>query len=270
VGAAGRRARPESRRPNCDRSPGRGAQLGPARRSGTQVGAGHLGCARSAATPAAQPGRSTSSSMGRRRGRGPATPAAGCRSDVGSARAGARPAGRADLGRAAPAATTLDATTTASRAGRSAARRAARSTQLGCDTSASGAGLGCATARRASRPGTSAGRCASSATTARCRPAACANLGIASSRSRPGCRCARSVVGFRAACRASAEPRVDRLGSAGGQLATGGATSAVMERARGGAFVGRAEDRGARGTASAVVGGAGERRAPGVDSAGAG
>ena len=133
------------------------------------------------------------------------------------------------MGRAAAA--TFDATTpAASGARRSAAGSAAGSAQLGRNASASGTRLGRAFSRCAHGAAASASRAGAATTTTTVRgPAACADLGIASGRVRAGCSCARSVVGFRAARRAGAQPRLDRLGIACGQLAAGGATGAVLE-----------------------------------------
>ena len=158
------------------------------------------------------------------------------------------------MGRAScPAA--FDATTAACRTCRSAARGAAGSTQLGCDTGAACAGLGCASLRRAEAAGTSASGVTATATPGCCTAAACPDMGVASRRGRASdiC-CACTFVGFRAARRAGAQPGVDRLGSRCSQLAARGATGALMERACRGVFVGRAQKRGAGGSCCAVVG----------------
>lgn len=157
------------------------------------------------------------------------------------------------MGRATAAAT-LDAAAAASGTRRSAAGSTAGSAELGRNASAAGTVLGCASARRAHGAAASASRPTATATTAGRRRAACADLGIASRRVSAGCSCARSVVGFSAAGRAGAQPGVDRLGISCGQLAAGGATGAVLERARRGFFVGRTQDRGAGGSSSAIVG----------------
>jgi hypothetical protein len=248
VGAARRSARPEPCCSNCRGSSGKRAELGLAR-----------------SWVVAEPWRRAGSRLGRRPGRWcPAAATSGCRSDLGSSGIRTHSGCRANVGRAAPAAT-FDATAATTRT-RHTASCTAGCAELGCDVSATGAGLGCTTTRRAQGAGASAGR--TTAATRRRSTAACANVGISSGRSCAGGRCGGSVVGFRSACRSRAQLGVDRLGIACGQLSAGGATRAFLERARRGVFMGCAQDRGACRTAGAVMGLAGERRAPGLDPAG--
>jgi hypothetical protein len=148
--------------------------------------------------------------------------------------------------------------------GGAAAGSAAGSAQLGRNAGAPGTRLGCASSRCAHGAAAAASRASATTATITGRgPAACADLGIASSGVRAGCTCARSVVGFRSAGCAGAQPSVNRLGSGRSQLAAHGATGAVLERACRGVFVGRAQERGAGGSCSAVMGCALER-APGI------
>lgn len=190
--------------------------------------------------------------------RGWGTPAAG-RADVGCAHARTEPAGRRpDLGRAAAAAR-LDATPSASRSRRRAATSAARSAQLGCDSSAAGAVVGCASPCRSSCAGATATTAPTTPTTGGRAATACADLGVAPSRTSATRRRACSFMGFRAAGRCSAQPDIHRLGSAGRECAARGAASAVVERARSGVLVGRAQDRRAGSSSGPVVGRAFER-----------
>ena len=250
MGAALRRARPEPCRPDCRGATRRCALLGPAGGGIAEIGSGNLERA-GRATAAAQPRCTTGSGLGRRRPwrRGSASTPAGRSADLGSARAWAGSAGRADMG-SATATATFDATTPAS--GRRSVAGSPGSTQLGRDTSAARAGVGCATTRSPQGPGASA---RSTPAGSSCRTvAAGADLGIAPRRGSAGRSCARSFMGFRATGSAGAQRRVDRLGSGCSQLSGGFASRAVLERARRSFLVGCAQDRGTCGSAGAIVG----------------
>lgn len=254
LGAARRSARTEPSRPDRRRSPWRFAELGSARFFAGREAAiaacdsrarlGWCFCSRGAAC----------------------TPAA-CSADLGSARAWTDPARRSDLGRAASTAA-VDVTTRPFRGARGGATAAARGGQLGCHGSAAGAGLGCTSTRGAQGTGTSAARAGA---TAGGRTATSPDLGVAPRRGSATRRRGRSLVGLRPAGRCCFQTSLDRLGSGCGQLSAGDASCAVMERAGRGIVVGRAQERGARGSCRAVVGSAAElTRATGVVTASGG
>lgn len=267
MGATRRSARTEPYRPDRRGSAWRFAELGPAGFFAGQAWPGDVG--RGAGSPAGREApvaaRESPARLGRcscRRGAGGTR--AACSADLGSAHARTDSARRSDLGRAAST-TALDATTRPSGGACSAATSAARGGQLGGHRCAAGAGLGCTTACRAQGTGTSA---APAGAPAGGRSATSPDLGVAPRRGSATSRRSRSLVGLRPAGRSCFQTSVDRLGSACGQLSASDASCAVMERAGRGIVVGRAQERGARGPRSAVVGSAAElTRATGVVTA---
>lgn len=260
LGAARRSARTEPSRPDRRSSPWRFAELGSARF--------FAGCE---AAIAAFESRARLGWCFRSRGAA-CTPAA-CSADLGSTHAWTAPARRSDLGRAASTAA-VDVTTRPFRGARGAATSAARGGQLGCHGSAAGAGLGCTSTRGAQGTGTSAAR-AGATVAGRIATGGLTvtspDLGVAPRRGSASRRRGRSLVGLRPAGRSCFQTSLDRLGSGCGQLSAGDASCAVMERAGRGIVVGRAQERGARGSRRAVVGSAAElTRATGVVTASGG
>ena len=237
-----------------------------------------MGRAGRAAFRATQPRCSTGSRLGwcswRR---SPAASATAGRADVGRADAWTDTARRADLG-GATAAAAFDAAAPAAQACRTSTGSTSRSAQLGRHRRAARAGLGRSTASRASRAGAATprpggcaatprrGGCAATAATCRCAAIARTDVGVASGRGSPGCGFVGSLVGRRATGRAGAKHVLDRLGIARRQRSAGGAAGAVMERARRGIVMGRAQERGAGSPGGPVMGRSGEctRRGSGL------
>jgi hypothetical protein len=219
-----------------------------------------VGCTGWTAAAAAKPRGRTGSRMGwcTRRRCPPAAAAAAGRADLGRADAWRPAAGGPNLGRTA-AATAFDAAAAPARAGRSATRPTPRSCQLGRHRSAARTRLGRTSRGRASRAGSAATRttAACAGATGRTAPSR-ADLGVASCGVGAGCRLARALMGCCATGRARAQHRVDRLGNACGQRSARSPAGAVVERARRGIFMGRAEER-TGSSRSSIMGGACER-----------
>jgi hypothetical protein len=261
MGASRRRARAEPRRPNHRSSPRRFAELGSAclgaRRRPPDVGLSSraaAGC-RTAATcgPGAGMERARRGDMGRAGACRPRSP----RQLSGACASGAHPASSANVG-SASASTGIGATTGA----------AAGSRKLGRDPGTARANLGRAAAgspcgpAAASRTGSSSRASSRRATTSGSSRAR-SDLGIAARRAAGAAffggrwlGAASAVMGRGAPGTPHARTRRDRLGiaacnPAGSPSDTAGA---FLERACGSLLVGRRQDRGARGSAGAVVG----------------
>lgn len=221
-----------------------------------------MGRAGRAASRAAQPRCSRGSRLGWCSWRGsPAATATAGRADMGCAGAWTDAARRADLG-GATAAAAFDAAAAAAQACSTSTCSTSGSAQLGRHRSAARAGLGRSTACRASRAGAATprpGGSAAAAATCRCAAIAGTDLGVAPCRVSPGSGFVGSLVGRRATGRAGAQHGLDRLGIAHRQRSAGGPAGAVMERARCGIFMGRAEERGAGSPGGPVMGRSRER-----------